>query len=110
MKPDERPHSTPSQKTRWSTQDEAWKLIQPHLAGIGVRVFRCIEERPQTCDEVEISLGLTHQTCSATINKLMRDGVIISIGKRNTRSGRPACVWSIPFPDNLFQTTDKGNP
>lgn len=102
MKQDETPHRTPMQRTRWSTQDEAWKLIQPSLAGIGVRVFRSIQERPQTCDEVEITLGLTHQTCSASINKLMRDGVIISIGKRKTRSGRAACVWSIPFPESLF--------
>ena len=110
MKPDERPHSTPMQKTRWSTQNEAWKEIQSAIPRIDMQVLRSIQERPQTCDEVEMVLGLTHQTCSSAINRLMNAGSVISIAKRNTRSGRPACVWSIPFPDSLFETTDKGNP
>lgn len=47
-----------------------------------------------TCDELEIKLGLTHQTTSARVHELMKGHHIIDSGaRRPTRSGRAATVW-----------------
>lgn len=47
-----------------------------------------------TCDEIEIRLELTHQTCSPRVNELMRSGRIRDSGvRRKTRGGRNAAVW-----------------
>lgn len=47
-----------------------------------------------TCDEVERSLGLRHQTASARIRDLaLRSHIVDSGERRVTRSGRKAVVW-----------------
>lgn len=47
-----------------------------------------------TCDECEIALFMSHQTCSARINELHnRDWLFDSGERRPTRSGRMAVVW-----------------
>jgi hypothetical protein len=48
--------------------------------------------RGATCEEVEEGLGLSHQTASARVSELRRDGRLAEIGRRSTRSGRPARV------------------
>lgn len=96
------PRSTRRQRTRWSTQDSAWQEIQPALSGIRSQVFDAIVESPATCDELEVRLGLTHQTCSAAVNNLMNEGRIVADGTRKTRSGRSARVWKQRQPTSLF--------
>jgi response regulator of citrate/malate metabolism len=48
-----------------------------------------------TCDEVELRLGISHQTCSARITELKRDEQIgwIKGDRRATRTGRSAQVY-----------------
>ncbi len=47
-----------------------------------------------TCDEVEVSLEMKHQTASARIRELQLEGRVRDSGtRRKTRSGRPAVVW-----------------
>lgn len=49
-----------------------------------------------TCDEAEVALGLSHQTCSARINGLAaphRARLVAAGYTRLTRSGRPAAVY-----------------
>lgn len=47
-----------------------------------------------TCDEAEIALGLSHQTCSARLNELVaRSDIVDSGNRRPTRSGRKAIVY-----------------
>lgn len=47
-----------------------------------------------TDDELEVALGLPHQTASARRNGLVADGWVVDSGeKRNTRGGHPAVVW-----------------
>lgn len=47
-----------------------------------------------TCDEVEVGLGLRHQTASARVYELANKGLIIDSGlRRRTRSGRRAAVY-----------------
>jgi predicted ArsR family transcriptional regulator len=86
------PRSTARQRTRWGTQDEAF---QSAYAGNAKIVLEYMTRSPSTCDEAEIALGMTHQSCSATINKLMNEGLLIADGTRITRSGRPARVWRV---------------
>lgn len=48
----------------------------------------------QTCDELEIALEMRHQTCSASITKLLYGKHLFDTGKRRpTRSGRAARVY-----------------
>lgn len=60
-------------------------------------VYRTIYEKKLkgiTCDEIEVELGMRHQTASARVNDLMRGNHIIDSSKRRpTRSGRKAVVW-----------------
>lgn len=49
-----------------------------------------------TCDEVERILGFRHQSASASIRQLVKDGILVkSVERRLTRSGRRAIVWKI---------------
>lgn len=48
-----------------------------------------------TCDQLEVLLEMSHQTCSARVSELYRDGRIFRDGKRPTRSGRSAFVYKI---------------
>lgn len=54
-------------------------------------------ERGATCDEVEVLLNLSHQTCSARFWDLHKRDFIGDSGKRRrTRSDRNAVVWVLP--------------
>jgi DNA-binding Lrp family transcriptional regulator len=47
-----------------------------------------------TCEEVGQMLNLSHQTASARIRDLSKDGNLIdSKARRTTKSGRNAVVW-----------------
>ena len=90
---DEPPYATRRQATRWHTQDEAYRARPDGIAGRVVDSLR--DDGPATCDEMEQRLQLTHQTCSAAINGLMRAGTIVADGSRPTRSGRRARLWRL---------------
>jgi hypothetical protein len=45
-----------------------------------------------TCDEIEMALGISHQTASARCSELKKLGQIREIGKRKTRTGRNAAT------------------
>ena len=66
------------------------------LARLEARVFEVLARRPQTCDAVELTTGLSHQTVSARIRGLVQRHRIIDSGRRDrTRSGRLATVWQV---------------
>jgi len=53
-----------------------------------------LSEAGLTCEELEVLSGLSHQTCSARLSELRREGKIkIVVGTRKTRSGSPAAVY-----------------
>lgn len=61
-----------------------------------LRIFHRILNSPlgATCDELEIRLGLTHQTASGAITALLKKGLIVDSGEtRQTRSRRKARVY-----------------
>lgn len=45
------------------------------------------------CDEVEVLLCMSHQTCSARFADLKKAGLIEPTNRRKTRSGRWAMAW-----------------
>lgn len=50
-------------------------------------------ERGATVDEIEVALGLSHQTVSARVTEAKADGDLVLSGERRpTRSGRGAAV------------------
>lgn len=50
-----------------------------------------------TCDEVEVALGMAHQTASARIRELAQMELIEDTGdRRKTRSGRSARIYRTP--------------
>lgn len=60
------------------------------------QILACIMGfRERTCEEVEDHTGLSHQSCSARISELKRDGLITVVGKRKTRSGCNAAVYRL---------------
>lgn len=63
-----------------------WKDRQRILAHLG---------NGKTCEEIEDELQLKHQTASARISELKRDGNIRQIGTRKTKSGCLAAVWVV---------------
>ena len=55
-----------------------------------------------TCDELECVLDGKHQTVSASIRSLVKEGMLEDSGfRRQTRSGRRAICWQVvAFPPN----------
>jgi hypothetical protein len=83
--------TTERQSTRRSTSDEAHRSAD--VAATRKVMLDLISQRPRTCDEI-VTLGFAHQSASAAINWLMRQGRIVPSGeKRKTRMGRRAIVW-----------------
>lgn len=86
------------------TSREAAEAIEPHvqrLERIVLAAVRATGAKGATCDEVEAETGLSHQTASARVNALKREGrpggaVLFATGrKRRTRSGRQAEVYVV---------------
>ena len=55
-----------------------------------------------TCEDIESATGWKHQTVSARISELKRDGKIKVIGKRKTESGCKAAVYGPVFPTTFL--------
>ena len=78
-----------------TSRDAAWS-VEGRLGADAQRVYEAIEKSSDgmTCDEVEESLEMRHQTASARIKGLRDVGRIIDSGRRRpTRSGRNAAVY-----------------
>ena len=82
-----------------ATSNAAAASVQPEAARLRALVLNAIRSfgtRGATCDEVEYSTGLKHQTASARVNELRNLAIIVDSGnKRPTRSGRKAIVWRV---------------
>lgn len=80
-----------------STSKMAAQSVAGTSAALRESVFTFINQNHgATCDEVEKNLGLRHQTASARIRELVKQGRLIDRGKqRKTRSLRNATVWEV---------------
>jgi hypothetical protein len=76
--------------------EQAHESIQEDKVSLRRRVFAHIERCPHgaTCEEVELALGLSHQTVSARITELRARRQIVTIARerRRTQAGRWARV------------------
>lgn len=72
---------------------ESMKSLAPTLRDRVLSSIRGRHSEGMTCDEAEVALGLTHQTCSARFNELVDLCAIFDVGRRKTRSGRMAKVY-----------------
>ena len=78
------------------TSNAAYESIKPHKSSMKYRILKFLEERESTDDEMEMALGMSHQTLSSCRRALVKDGLVEATGdKRPTRSGRLAQVWTI---------------
>ncbi len=79
------------------TSVEAAETMLSPASAIREQVFAYVKERGWTgaiCDEAEVSLNISHQTCSARFRELQLAGRIRKTeGKRKTRSGRNAFIY-----------------
>lgn len=83
------------------TSVEAFKSVSASArASIRRTIYHYIREHSgATCDEVEQALDLPHQTASARIRELAKDGLIADTGaRRATRTGRKARVYEAKVP------------
>ena len=80
------------------TSEEAAARIEPNrLARQVLGYVRMTRWRGATCDDVEVGLGMRHQTASARCRELeLARRIVKTQDKRPTRSGRPARVYKVP--------------
>jgi predicted ArsR family transcriptional regulator len=78
------------------TSEAAGESLAGAVTALRQKVLAKIEEEGEaTCDEVEVFLGMPHQTASARIRELSLMGLIVDTGdRRKTRSGRLARVYA----------------
>jgi predicted ArsR family transcriptional regulator len=61
-----------------------------------------------TCDEIEVRLGIRHQTASCFISVLKDKGMIVASGQtRPARSGRNVTVWTRKFSGVVAPSTSE---
>jgi hypothetical protein len=79
------------------TSRDAAKRSDNSAGAIRIKILNYIEStgsRGATCDEVEETMQLKHQTASARIRELVLDDKIIDTGlRRKTRSGSGARIY-----------------
>lgn len=88
---------TPAYVKGSSTSEYAARSINGHKRRAqGLRVLELfLSGKTYTSDEVQVELGLLHQSGSARVNELGRAGCITMTGETRTtdRGGKPAAVW-----------------
>tara|TARA_Y100001973_G_scaffold104423_1_gene174301 strand:- start:1869 stop:2180 length:312 start_codon:yes stop_codon:yes gene_type:complete len=82
--------------TSREVSDMAYESVKPRLGTVKAAVCNALAGRPQTDDELELMLDMSHQTISATRRSLVKDGWVVPTGNlRRTRTGRQAQVWQL---------------
>ena len=70
-------------------------LLQKRILGFVTRRA----SQGATCDEIELTLDILHQTASPRVRELVGKGYLHDSGsERKTRSGRKAIVWLSDYP------------
>ncbi|MFT3836747.1 MAG: hypothetical protein QM723_07105 [Myxococcaceae bacterium] len=60
---------------------------------IAAAIRQCLDVAPMTVDELEHHLRVGHQSISARVHEMASRGVLVPIGTRPGRSGRPCRIW-----------------
>jgi predicted ArsR family transcriptional regulator len=79
------------------TSRAASESVDVSAGTMRAKVLEAIKlHRGMTCDQIELHLGLRHQTASARVRELVLMGKLRDAGiRRPTRSGRMAAVWCL---------------
>jgi hypothetical protein len=81
------------------TSKAAAESMEAHARPMRERVFEYIKsqgEHGATDDEIEVALGMSHQSCSPRRRELEKDDAIyLTDDRRKTRSGRRAGVYRV---------------
>ncbi len=64
-------------------------------ASITGKILQALDERPMTTEQLCAHLNGKHQTISARVHELWRNGWIWGAGERRTTSGQIASVWRV---------------
>lgn len=69
------------------------------------RIAGALHEQAATCQQLEDRLGLSHESCSARISEMRKDGTVVEVGRAVNRSGRSARLHALAadiaaFPDH----------
>lgn len=78
------PFSDAAHESAKATKQQTIRDIIDHLKRQGIN--------GATCDEIEVALGLKHQTASARCSDLKNAKIVKENGRRKTRSGSTAAV------------------
>ena len=85
--------------SRQTKKAQLIKLLQAKsgkAASDRTRILSALARAPSTTDSLEARLALSHQTCSARVHGLNKDGLIADSTRRErTRAGRQAIVWEV---------------
>jgi hypothetical protein len=74
---------------------EANSVIALSKGVLRQRILNLLIASPLHCEAVEELLGMKHQTASARLSELLRDGRVTVCGRTKTRSGSSARVYRI---------------
>lgn len=79
------------------TSTMAAEELKPYAGKIGYSIYSHIKKHgPQTCEQIEHALNMSHQTASGRITVLRKAGKIIDSGERGENStGRKAIIWRL---------------
>jgi hypothetical protein len=82
-----------------TTSEDAFESMKPYIPAIKVKIYDEVKGAGViglTCDQVEVRLGLLHQTASAIITTMKRERLLDYKGERRpTRTGRGAEVYVV---------------
>ena len=86
----------PTGKRDTSLGAAAFQAKSGKAASDRTRILSALARAPSTTDSLEARLALSHQTCSARVHGLNKDGLIADSTRRErTRAGRQAIVWEV---------------
>ena len=81
------------------TSRDAAESMKPHAGRVREAVLAIIRHSwpiGVTCDEIEVTLKLAHQTASARVRELVLAKEVVDSGQRRpTRTGRKAAVYVV---------------
>jgi len=86
----------PTGQTETSLEAAYFQSKSGKAASDRQKILFAISIRPRSVDALERDLGMSHQTCSARVHGLNKDGLIVdSTRRQRTRAGRQAIVWEV---------------
>jgi predicted transcriptional regulator len=82
--------------TYQSTSRDAWRSFLPHSPKLDDMILAVLTVAPSTCEEIEQTIGRSHQAVSGNLRHLVERGAARHSGEYGrTTSGRKAMIWTL---------------